>query len=102
MEKKEAVNAGVGSIPRKDPQPVVRLPLFLLRAKRSKLERSEAKLLAAKRTAKNAQELRRGIDRDSRLFVRMPRGDGALKEMERNGETQNRRSGSRVGVNDCW
>ncbi len=32
----------------------------------------------------------------------MPRGAGALKEMERNGETQNRRSGSRVGVNDCW
>jgi hypothetical protein len=28
--------------------------------------------------------------------------DGALKEMERNGETQNRRSGSRVGVYDCW
>jgi hypothetical protein len=50
---------------------------------------------------KNAQELRRGIDRDSRRLVRMPRGAGALKEMERNGETQNRRSGSRVGVNDC-
>jgi len=32
----------------------------------------------------------------------MPRADGALKEMERNGETQNRRSGSRVGVNNCW
>jgi hypothetical protein len=43
MEKKEAVDAGVGSIPRKDPQPVVRLPLFLLRAKRSKLERSLAR-----------------------------------------------------------
>src|ERR1700680_354826 len=28
--------------------------------------------------------------------------DGALKEMERNGETQNRRSGSRVGMCDCW
>jgi hypothetical protein len=32
----------------------------------------------------------------------MPRADGALKEMERNGETQNRRSGSRAGVNRCW
>jgi len=32
----------------------------------------------------------------------MPRGAGAWKEMERNGETQNRWSGSRVGVNDCW
>jgi hypothetical protein len=51
---------------------------------------------------KNAQKLRRGIDRHSRLFVRMLQLDGALKEMERNGETQNRRSGSRVGVYDCW
>jgi len=52
---------------------------------------------------KNAQDLRRGIDGDSRLFVRMPKwADGALKEMERNGETQNRRSGSRAGVNRCW
>ena len=51
---------------------------------------------------KNAQELRRGIDYDSRLFVGMPRGGGTLKEIERNGETQNRRSGSRVGVNDSW
>jgi hypothetical protein len=32
----------------------------------------------------------------------MPRADGALWEMERNGETQNRRSGSRVSVNNCW
>ena len=51
---------------------------------------------------KNAQELRRGIDRHNRLFVRMPQGHGALEEMERNGETQNRRSGSRFGVYDCW
>ena len=52
---------------------------------------------------KNALDLRRGIDGDSRLFVRMPRwADGALKEMERNGETQNRWSGSRAGVNRCW
>ena len=42
------------------------------------------------------------MDGDSRLFVRMPRADGALKEMERNGETQNRRSGSRAGVKRCW
>ena len=69
---------------------------------RSKLECSEAKLLATKRKVKNAQELRRGIDRDSRRFVRRPRGDGALNEMERNGATQNRRSGSRAGVNHCW
>jgi hypothetical protein len=51
---------------------------------------------------KNAQELRRGIAYDSRLFVGMPRGGGTLKEIERNGETQNRRSGSRGGVNDDW
>jgi hypothetical protein len=69
---------------------------------RSKLERSEAKLLTAKRKVKNAQELRRGIDHDRRLFVRMPRGHGTLKEMEPNGATQNRRSGSRAGVNNCW
>ena len=69
---------------------------------RSKIERRQAKLLAAKRVVKNAQDPRRGIDGDSRLFVRMPRADGALKEMERNGETQNRRSGSRAGVNRCW
>ena len=68
---------------------------------RSKIERRQARLLAAKRVVKNAQELRRGIDGDSRLLVRMPRADGALKEMERNGETQNRRSGSRAGVNRC-
>jgi hypothetical protein len=51
---------------------------------------------------KNAQELGRGINGNSRLFAGVPRGSGTLKEMERNGETQNRRSGSRVGVNDGW
>ena len=52
---------------------------------------------------KNAQELGSGMDSDGRVFVGIPRGgDGALKEVERNCQAQNRRSGSGVGVDDRW